>query len=853
MSGGREDEADTALARRLHQAGALDLETLQGCLNEVRALRERIPSSSLAVLLVSRRLVAPEALQACWDGLAPGPPPAGPAQGDERLGPYRLVRELARGGMGVVWEAVHEASGARHALKTLLPGLLQGEVRERFRLEAEAVARLDHPAIVKIHTAELSGPRPHLAQEFIQGEDLETRLRQGPLPAAEARRMTLLLARGLAHAHAQGVLHRDLKPQNVLVDEDGAPRLVDFGLARLVEDSSRRLTHTGDILGTPSYMAPEQAIDPRRVDARTDVYGLGGILYAMLTGQPPFGGALFSVLNAVIHKPPVPPSQRASNVDPQLESICLRALAKEPAERYGSAAEMAGALAVQALESSLPTWRAPALALTAGLLLASAAVGVWLWRPSLPPPASTPAAPTVVDSLAEARAVLASDPERALSLAGASSAAPAARLEVAEEALLAMDPARVDLGSLAAFAGPGQTGLRVLVHLRQGRLRAAVREANEQSGKEAARLLRALELEERRLELQRILDRLETEGVLTHLAEVPQGGLLSVASRVEALLSDAQRRLVDASGLGACGPLLGERIQQTVAHFVLLFLEFQSHSEEALGRFDWLAKAVALAPQSPSVLRLEIAHRWIAVRRHNTVPAEFVSRLEGCPPERLPQPFEFIRRLILLYRLPDPRRAIGHGEAALGHYVNERIQVGFHFRRGDLLTYLGTRYRELAWRRLLAGEVAPEELRQALTHGRQSVEAKSGGVRSVRHYMISLLLAGETEEARRMAARPDASWDGEQENAVIFLVEAALIERNAPRALELLEALRHPETSSARLLARAHARRMAELPGWEDDLERARLLSTPPLFPWRDPRVARAVVTGHAWWPGARD
>jgi formylglycine-generating enzyme required for sulfatase activity len=316
------------------------------------------------------------------------------------------VREVARGGMGAVFEAVHEASRAKVAVKTLLPdgfGPIHEEERARFRREAEALAALDHPHVVRVHAAELDGPTPWLAQDLLTGGSLQERLaRDGPLPVPDAVALLLLLARAVAHAHARGLLHRDLKPSNVLFDELGAPRLVDFGIVFGLT-SAERLTTTGEIVGTPAYMSPEQARGAKVGDTTvaTDVYGLGGLLYATLTGVPPCRGATsFEALSAVMTRPPTPPREVREDVPVEVEAVCLRALAKTPGERFASAEAFAAALeaaAAGAGPAAAPGWAAYALALASGAAVCGLvlAVGYALKaRPIEPVPvASEPARP----------------------------------------------------------------------------------------------------------------------------------------------------------------------------------------------------------------------------------------------------------------------------------------------------------------------------------------------------------------------------------------------------------------------------------------------------------------------------
>ncbi|MBX3471399.1 MAG: serine/threonine protein kinase, partial [Planctomycetes bacterium] len=254
------------------------------------------------------------------------------------LDDYDLVRVLARGGMGVVHEAVERATGRRVALKRIL-GAVDPDAQARFLAEGRALARLSHPGIVAVHTLGQARGGPYLVMDLVEGESLQRRLeRDGPLPAGAAAALCRALTAALAHAHARGVLHRDLKPANVLLDPGGAPRLIDFGLARLQTDggSLAHLTRTGELLGTPAFMAPEQA-DGRPVDARTDVYGLGATLFALLTGRAPFEGASpIAVLGAVLSQAPPAPSRLRPGLPPALDALVLACLAKDPAGRPAS-------------------------------------------------------------------------------------------------------------------------------------------------------------------------------------------------------------------------------------------------------------------------------------------------------------------------------------------------------------------------------------------------------------------------------------------------------------------------------------------------------------------------------------
>ena len=212
-------------------------------------------------------------------------------------------------------------------------------------------------------------------QEFLGGGSLADRLRRGPLPAAEAAAVTAKLAEGLHAAHQAGLLHRDLKPANVLFDDEGEPKLADFGLARMTQLDTHGLTRSGSILGTPAFMAPEQAMDPRTVDARADVYGLGAVLYAMLTGSAPFTGVgVLAVLSNVIECNPAPPSRLNADVPAALEAVCLRALSKDPQLRYVDAIAFGAALRPNAREVSGTSSAGPKVAAALVVVLAALAL-----------------------------------------------------------------------------------------------------------------------------------------------------------------------------------------------------------------------------------------------------------------------------------------------------------------------------------------------------------------------------------------------------------------------------------------------------------------------------------------------
>ncbi len=269
---------------------------------------------------------------------APAPEITGHTFGD-----YELLEELGRGGMGVVYKARQGKLKRLVALKMILTGEhAAAQDLARFQAEAEAVARLHHPNIVQVYEVGQHAGQPYLALELCPGGTLDRKLAGTPLPAEEAARLVQAVARAMYAAHQAGVVHRDLKPQNVLLAADGQPKVTDFGLAKKLDEQTAH-TQTGAILGTPSYMAPEQAAGMGKdVGPPADVYALGAVLYECLTGRPPFKAAThLDTLWQVSHDEPVPPRQLQHKVPRDLETVCLKCLHKEPGRRYASALELA--------------------------------------------------------------------------------------------------------------------------------------------------------------------------------------------------------------------------------------------------------------------------------------------------------------------------------------------------------------------------------------------------------------------------------------------------------------------------------------------------------------------------------
>lgn len=262
------------------------------------------------------------------------------------FGDYELLAEIARGGMGIVYKARQTKLNRLVALKMILSGRFADDSDvKRFRAEAEAAAQLDHPGIVPIYEVGIKNGQHFFSMALIEGPSLNRKVKDGPLPPSEAARLVQAVAEAIDYAHRKGVVHRDLKPHNILLDAQGRPKVTDFGLAKKAE-SQGELTTTGQVLGTPSYMPPEQAAGQGNATGpAADVYSLGAVLYCLLTGRPPFQAATpLETLQLVLEQEPVPPRQFNSGVPQDLDTICLKCLSKQPNHRYASAAELAADL-----------------------------------------------------------------------------------------------------------------------------------------------------------------------------------------------------------------------------------------------------------------------------------------------------------------------------------------------------------------------------------------------------------------------------------------------------------------------------------------------------------------------------
>jgi len=261
------------------------------------------------------------------------------------FGPYHVVGQLGAGGMGVIYRSVERKTGRVYALKVLITQSSEEGPLRRFIAEARSALSLDHPNIVKVHDVGVLESVPYFAMDLIPGRDLEAVLETRRPPLVELVKILGRVCQAVQYANERGIIHRDLKPANIIVRADGVPILTDFGLAKNLA-SEAKLTAPGTMIGSPLFMPPEQASGAERADARSDVWGLGVILYIMVAGKPPFlGRNPYEILRRIKTTDPLPPSKASPGAPDALDAVCLKALAKRPEDRYQSARELADELA----------------------------------------------------------------------------------------------------------------------------------------------------------------------------------------------------------------------------------------------------------------------------------------------------------------------------------------------------------------------------------------------------------------------------------------------------------------------------------------------------------------------------
>src|SRR5438874_7059239 len=294
--------------------------------------------------------------------LIPVPPPTTPPPlpGERYIGKYRVKGELGRGGMGTVYLAEQPGLGREVAIKELIQSADPTSLR-RFLQEAQVMARTSHPNLVQVHDIELQGNVNYLVLEFVRGRSLRNWMSQAPLPPPQVFAVMHGVLQALDYAHRHAVVHRDMKPENLLISDEGMVKVADFGIARLMDDTGvgGTATKTGTTVGTPQYMSPEQ-VASSKVDGRSDIYSAGIMFYELVAGQPPFSASdldgPFTLMAKHVQAPPKPPSVFQPGLNPELEQIILKALAKRPEERFQTGQEFDVAMS-RVADQMCPGWR----------------------------------------------------------------------------------------------------------------------------------------------------------------------------------------------------------------------------------------------------------------------------------------------------------------------------------------------------------------------------------------------------------------------------------------------------------------------------------------------------------------
>jgi serine/threonine-protein kinase len=305
--------------------------------------------------------------------LIPVPPPAVPSPpvasittppkipGERYIGKYHVKRELGRGGMGAVYLAEQPGLGREVAIKELIPSA-DPVALKRFLQEAQVMARTSHPNLVQVHDMELLGDTNYLVLEFVRGRSLRDWMNQGrPIPPPQVFAVMHAVLQALDYAHRHAIVHRDMKPENVLIGDEGIVKVADFGIARLLDDPGvgGTATKTGTTVGTPQYMSPEQ-VSSSKVDGRSDLYSAGIMFYELVTGQPPFtateADGPFTLMAKHVQAPPKPPSVFQPGLNPELELVILKSLAKRPEDRFQTGADFDAAIC-RIADQMCPGWQ----------------------------------------------------------------------------------------------------------------------------------------------------------------------------------------------------------------------------------------------------------------------------------------------------------------------------------------------------------------------------------------------------------------------------------------------------------------------------------------------------------------
>src|ERR1700676_351763 len=291
--------------------------------------------------------------------MVPTPPPMA---GERYIGKYRVKSELGRGGMGAVYLAEQPGLGREVAIKELIQSAASDPVAlKRFLQEAQVMARTSHPNLVQVHDLELSGETNYIVLEFVRGKSLREWINRGPIPPPQVFAVMHGVLQALDYAHKHAIVHRDMKPENVLLSEDAMVKVADFGIARLTDDTGvgGTATKTGTTVGTPQYMSPEQ-VASSKVDGRSDLYLAGIMFYELVAGEPPFTASEsdgpFTLMAKHVQAPPKPPSLHRPGLDPGLEEAILKSISKRPEDRFQTGQEFDDVLSRLA-DRLFPGWQ----------------------------------------------------------------------------------------------------------------------------------------------------------------------------------------------------------------------------------------------------------------------------------------------------------------------------------------------------------------------------------------------------------------------------------------------------------------------------------------------------------------
>jgi serine/threonine protein kinase len=844
MSLAAEDGLDTALARLLDRSGCVSREELVRALQEVRAGRGENPSLSLGAHLLSRGAVSAADLDQALAQLAAPAQPC--AASPHQIGPYRVLRVLGAGGMGKVFAVEHVETGRREALKTVDVALDPDEAA-RFRREAEVLASLDHPGLIRIYGGEFESERPYLTLELCEGGSLQSRLRHGPLPPAEVLALAKSLGEALDYLHERGVLHRDLKPDNVLFDSAGRPKLTDFGLARV--RGAQGLTATGEILGTPAYMAPEQAGRAHEAGPRSDVYGLAATLYAAATGQPPFvGKGLFEVLSRVLEDAPATPSALGVKLPASLEAGILRGLAKDPSDRPASASALANSLG----EAEPVRLRAKAkwLLVGAGALVTCAAL-TWSALPSTSP-RQTPS-PTETPASSQGPALEALPPEQLwIELAEDSEPLPPA---VVAHAWSAIDIAPPDPALESALLRRGRDARELVAYARL--------QSGRPPGPRCQEVLRWTDLDKERAAL--------AEGYLTQraLREVSgPGPILELKGNLRKLTGE-YLELIKAQPLPL--PLM--------KHFVGRYQHTYLQARRAL---KLLTVAYGEGAEELTALRLATGGNFASVEAHLAYYFQaFNQDLPTAGGEGIPRGVELPAAEILDEFAVALFEIVHHSDMKVVDRQTRRA-VELARKTGFLTKDIAPRalltYQQRLWQQAIRdGE--PEFLVLAREAQQEAADDWADGLhaRRLRNGVVQSLFEGDPRRAREAFViydRGRKSIDAKRYKSFdqargLFEGQVLLMEGKPAEALKVVRAARffddgdfvgegpRPQDEfrlSETLALEAHAMKLLGqadyarfLRNFEQEVKRS--WAIPAGLEWYL-QDARGIIEGHAWWPG---